>query len=307
MASDPIGALAAEPGRPHRIGPMPERRASKTALLVAAYRARASRREPPLISDPWAAHLAGSEGEALADAVDRILVDRELWLALRVAFIDAEVMHWSRKEPGMRQVVILGAGLDTRAARFAHVFPDGQALRFFEVDHPASQADKLARLAEAPGYPIDCATYVACDFERDDFVERLFAAGLDPRVPTLVVWEGVSYYLNEDAVRTTLRRTAGALDPRSILIFDHFLKRFVDAAARSAKDAEAAAFVDDLGERFIFGTNDPLPMLIEEGFRHVRSVSFDEICLSLTGTYVRSREFRFQRICLASPTVPRTR
>jgi methyltransferase (TIGR00027 family) len=281
---------------------MTERRASKTALLVAAYRARASRRDPPLISDPWAATLAGAEGEALAAAVDAFLVDRELWLALRVAFIDAEVAHWSRAEPDMRQVVILGAGLDTRAARFAH-----PGVRFFEVDHPASQADKLARLATVPGYPIDCATYVACDFEHDDFVDRLVAAGFDAASPALVVWEGVSYYLPEAAVRATLRRTASALHPRSILVFDHFLKRFVDASARPAKDAKAAEFVDGLGEQFLWGTNDPLPMLHEEGFRHLRSVSFDEICLSLTGTYDRKREFRFQRICVASPTVPKTR
>lgn len=63
-------------------------------------------------------------------------------------------------------------------------------------------------------------------------------------------------------------------------------------------------FVDRLGERIVFGTNDPLPMLYEEGFRHVRSVSFDEACLSLTGTYDRAREFRFQRIVLASRTRP---
>ena len=281
---------------------MIERRASRTALLVAAYRARASRREPALISDPWAGALAGEEGEALAAAVDRILVDRELWLALRVAFFDAEVVHWSREEPGMRQVVLLGAGLDTRAARFAHA-----GVRFFEVDHPASQADKLERLAKVDGYPIDAATYVTCDFEKDDFVDRLAQSGFALDQPAVVVWEGVTYYLPEAAVRATLRRAAGGLHPRSIVLFDHFLKKFVDAAARPEKDAKAADFVDDLGERFLFGINDPLPMLFEEGFRHVRSVSFDEVCLSLTGTYVRSREFRFQRICVASATVPLTR
>ena len=53
-------------------------------------------------------------------------------------------------------------------------------------------------------------------------------------------------------------------------------------------------------QRFLFGTNDPLPMLHECGFRHVRSVSFDQACLSLTGTYERSRQFRFQHIVHAS-------
>ncbi len=281
---------------------MIERRASRTAILVAAYRARASRRPEPLIADPWAGVLSGEEGEALADAVDRILHDRELWMAVRTAYLDAEVVHWSREEPGMRQVVILGAGLDTRAARFAH-----PGVRFFEVDQPASQADKLARLAKAEGYPVEAATYVACDFEKDDFLDRLVASGFAADQPALVLWEGVTYYLPEVAVRATLNRIASGLHARSIVIFDHFSKKFVDATLRARKDAAAADFVDDLGERFVFGVNDPLQMLFEEGFRNVRSVSFEEACLSLTGTYDRSREFRFQRMCLASRTVPRTR
>jgi hypothetical protein len=92
------------------------------------------------------------------------------------------------------------------------------------------------------------------------------------------------------------------MDPHSVLLFDHFLKKVVEAPDRPPKDAKTRAFVEALGERFVFGTNDPLPMLYEEGFRHVRSVSFDEACLSLTGVYAREREFRFQRIVLASRT-----
>src|SRR5688500_1937257 len=154
---------------------MNERGASRTALLVSAYRARAARRPSPIATDTWAEHLAGEEGEALAAKVDGFLHDRELWMAVRTAYLDAEVCHWSRHEPGVSQVVMLGAGLDTRAARLAH-----PGVRFFEVDQPASQADKLARIARAPGYPTSAATHVACDFERDDFVERLVAAGFDP-------------------------------------------------------------------------------------------------------------------------------
>ncbi len=281
---------------------MNERGASRTALLVSAYRARAARRPSPIARDTWAEHLAGEEGEALCARVDAFLADRELWMAVRTAYLDEEVRHWSREEPGLHQVVILGAGLDTRAARLAH-----PGVRFFEVDHPASQADKLARLDRAPGYPKEAATYVSCDFERDDFVERLAAGGLDLSRPSVVLWEGVSYYLPEEAVRATLRKVATAFEPRSILLFDHFLKKFVDAKSRSRKDDAAADFVEGLGERFVWGSNDPLPLLFEEGFRHVRSVSFDEIALSLTGSYERGREFRFQRIVTASCTRPQTR
>lgn len=275
---------------------MSERQASRTAILVAAYRARANAREKPLVSDPWAAALAGEEGEALAKKVDGFLRERELWVAVRTAFIDEEVVRWTTyKAP--TQVVILGAGLDTRAARLAE-----PGVRFFEVDQPASQREKLDRLARIDGYPRDAATYVACDFEKDDFLDRLVASGFSTDAPAFFVWEGVTPYLHEPAIRATLRRIVHGCHPRTTLLFDHFTKAFVERQSRSEADAKTHDLVDGLGEKFVFGTNDPLPMLYEEGFRHVRSVSFDEATLSLTGTYDRERAFRFQRIVIASRT-----
>jgi methyltransferase (TIGR00027 family) len=278
---------------------MTERHASRTALLVAAYRARASARpsESALIADPWAAGLAGEDGEQLAAKVDAFLNERELWIAVRTAWLDEHVLRWIRDRG--TQVVVLGAGLDARAARFAH-----GGVRFFEVDQPATQQEKLERLGRLPGYPKDAATYVACDFEKDDFLERLRTSGFDASSPALILWEGVTYYLPEVAVRATLRRVATGCDPRSVLLFDHFTRSFVEGATRGGGDQQARALVEELGESFVWGSNDPLPMLFEEGFRHVRSVSFDEACLSLTGTYRRERQFRFQRMVVASCTAP---
>ena len=278
---------------------MIERHASRTALLVAAYRARASRREGALISDPWAAGLAGKDGEALAVKVDAFLNERELWIAVRTAWLDEHVLRWIRDHAAPTQVVVLGAGLDARAARLAH---DG--VRFFEVDQPATQKEKLARLAQLSSYPKDAATYVACDFEKDDFLDRLVSNGFDASLPALILWEGVSYYLPEAAIRATLRRVSAGCDPRSVLLFDHFTRSFVEGATRADGDQQARDLVESLGEQFVWGSNDPLPMLFEEGFRHVRSVSFDEACLSLTGTYRRERQFRFQRLVVASVTPP---
>jgi len=283
---------------------MTERHASRTALLVAAYRARASRREGALISDPWAAGLAGADGEALAAKVDAFLNERELWIAVRTAWLDEHVLRWIRdraaeKSAAPTQVVVLGAGLDARAARLAH-----EGVRFFEVDQPATQKDKLARLGQVPGYPKDAATYVTCDFEKDDFLDRLGKSGFDASSPALILWEGVTYYLPEVAIRATLRRVSTGCDPRSVLLFDHFTRSFVEGATRADGDQQARELVEGLGEKFVWGSNDPLPMLFEEGFRHVRSVSFDEACLSLTGTYRRERQFRFQRMVSASVTPP---
>lgn len=276
------------------------RSVSQTALMVAAYRARATARGDGLCDDPWAAALAGDDGRTLARDYEPVYAHLELWIALRTGAIDAEVR--AQLDAGVRQIVVLGAGLDTRAARLAR-----EGARFFEVDEPATQAEKRRRTAALAGYPVDAATYVACDFEADDFLERLAAHGFRADVPALFVWEGVSYYLPEAAVRATLGRVAAGTDARSAIVFDYVRKKFVHGELRDAKDAEARAHVAKLGEPFRFGTDDVLPLLYEAGFRHVRTASFDELCLTRTGTYERERKFRFQRLAFASRTPPSAR
>jgi methyltransferase (TIGR00027 family) len=218
----------------------------------------------------------------------------ELWIAVRTAFLDDEV-----RKTTAPQVVILGAGLDTRAARLAR-----PGLRCFEVDRPDTQADKRARLSALAGYPTFAATYVGCDFEQDDFLERLQAAGFAAGEPALVLWEGVTYYLSEPAVRATLRRVAHGCHPDTTLVFDSIQRRLIDAQRITDEQRQMLDHLDALGEPFRFGINDLVPLLYEEGFRHVRTVSFDEACLSLTGSYARERQFRFQRFTLASRRPP---
>lgn len=253
------------------------------------------------MTDPWAAALAGEEGAKLASDLDAVFAHMELWTAVRTAWIDAKVDQYTAPPRSCRQVIVLGAGLDTRAARLAR---DGINIKFFEVDHPATQADKRQRLAALDGYPANAATFIECNFETDDLVDRLIAGGVNPGAPAVIIWEGVVPYLPEAAIRTTLKSIATRLDPRCVLVFDHLLKK--QAIPNVAKSAPAQGFVGDLGEPILFGTNDPLPMLYEEGFRHVRSVSFDDVCLTLTGTYDRERQFRFQRMVEASVTPPPT-
>src|SRR6266576_259949 len=88
--------------------------ASKTALMVCAYRARASKWAKPLFVDPWAEALAGSEGEDIARRLDARFPPMETWLALRVAYLD-RIVGLAVDRLSIRQVVILGAGYDTRA------------------------------------------------------------------------------------------------------------------------------------------------------------------------------------------------
>lgn len=238
--------------------------------------------------------MAGPEGEALSRRWDRHSPSMELWIGLRTRYIDDCVVR--ALDRGLRQVVILGAGLDTRAARLGR-----EGVRFFEVDQPASQADKREKVSKLDGYPLDAATLVACDFERDDFVRALADAGFEQGIPAVLVWEGVIYYLAEEAARSTLRRLAAELDPRSLLIFDYLNSNMAKSSPRlRPEDRAMKGIIEELGEPMKFGIDDATPLMAESGYRFVRTVSFDELALQYTGTYERRRFFRFQSIALAS-------
>ncbi len=262
--------------------------------MVAAYRGRASAGPTPICDDPWALRLAGPEGEALSHRWDEHSPSMELWMGLRTRYIDDCVAR--ALAAGVRQVVILGAGLDTRAARLAR-----EGVRFFEVDQPASQSDKRVRLSRFDGYPIDATTFVPCDFERDDFVDRLESAGFEREQEACLVWEGVIYYLAEPAARATLERIAAELHPKSLLIFDYLNTKMARSSPRlRAEDRAMKGIIEELGEPMQFGIDDPTPLMAESGYRFLRTVSFDELALEYTGTYARERFFRFQSIGLAS-------
>jgi methyltransferase (TIGR00027 family) len=253
--------------------------------MVCAYRARASRWPRPLFIDPWADKLAGPEGHQIARDMDARFPPLEVWLAVRVAYLD-QLVGTAVDRLGARQIVILGAGYDTRAARLPRA-----GVRFFEVDHPATQAAKRA-------------TYVTCDFETEDPIARLVAGGLDPRAPALVLWEGVVSYLTEDAVRATAARLATGLDPRSLVAFEFLSKNYAAGVRVRPEDHATREQFGELGEPVRFGSDDVLPLLYDTGFRWVRVFDFNELALDLLGDYRRERQFRFQRLVLASVRAP---
>lgn len=133
---------------------------------------------------------------------------------------------------GVEQVVLLGAGWDTRA----YGLPgwDGQAdgrlrgVTRFEVDAPATQRQKRA-LLQAAGLAGGRVTFVEADFNRGPWLDPLAAAGFNRARPAFVLWEGVTYYLGAEAVSGTLRAVAG-LAPGSQVAFDYFSRGWVEGA-----------------------------------------------------------------------------
>ncbi|HEY5933645.1 MAG TPA: class I SAM-dependent methyltransferase [Kofleriaceae bacterium] len=269
-----------------------DRSPSKTALLVCAYRARASRWDKPLFVDPWAEALAGDDGAEIASELDRRGASMERWFAVRTTYLDRLVGQAIDRLPAS-QIVILGAGYDTRAARLAR-----PGVRFFEVDHPATQTAKRERLARLPGYP-DAATYVSCDFEREDPIDRLTASGFERAQPTFVIWEGVVMYLTETSIRRTLSRLATGLDPRSALAFDFVGGKLGTGLGLSPADEQRRSYVGELGEPLVFGTDDIVPLLHNCGFPWARSVCFEDLAPELLGGATIERH-RLQHIAVAA-------
>jgi methyltransferase (TIGR00027 family) len=149
---------------------------------------------------------------------------------------------------GVGQIVLLGAGFDTMAWR------QREALRgatIFEVDHPATQRAKR-QVSEHIGLP-DSLRFVAVDFERDDFVEKLREAGFDAARQSFIVWVGVSYYLTDKAVADTLKRIASISQPGTKLVWDYLLAEVVKGRSPNREALNKARRAAQLGEPWLFG------------------------------------------------------
>lgn len=139
-------------------------------------------------------------------------------LTLRTAFFDEAL----RDALGsVEQVVILGAGWDTRL----YGLPAGAAVRCFEVDAPATSSAKQRAIAKA-GIDASHVTFVAADFNRQSWLDALVEHGFDPSLPTFVLWEGVSMYLEAQAVDATLAAVA-AMPAGSRIAFDYLAEELV--------------------------------------------------------------------------------
>jgi methyltransferase (TIGR00027 family) len=131
-------------------------------------------------------------------------------------------------EEGLDQVVILGAGFDTRAYRI----PGIEKTRVFEIDHPATQEAKLARLKKLVNPLPSLVTFIPIDFNTQALGERLASRGYDERGKTLFIWQGVMMYLDAKGVDDTLAFISGHSGAGSAVIFDFFYNEFLQDTSR---------------------------------------------------------------------------
>ncbi len=193
---------------------------SRTALGVARRRAAHQVYDRPVVfRDPLAERIAGSVGRVWSpwDNTPNSRASRLLraFLSARSRYAEDELASFFTR--GIRQYVVLGAGLDT----FAYRNPYASELRVFELDHPDTQAWKIERL-HAAGITIpDSLTFVPVNFERQRFAQLLQKApGFNVAAPAFFSWLGVTPYLTRDALWGTLGAIS-SMPGGSGLVFDY--------------------------------------------------------------------------------------
>ncbi len=248
---------------------------SRTALMVARQRAAHQLLDRgSILDDPFALKiLREDEKEVLhfANAHPLASIGR-LFTAARSRI--AEDALSEAVETGVRQIVILGAGLDTLALRNPH---GALGTRIYEVDHPATQKWKREHLAEAQIALPPWLILVPVDFEQDNLGETLAAAGLQQNNPAFFSWLGVVSYLTHEAIGRTLDYMASIRNAEVVFDYMEPPQAFSEEMRELAvKRAEQLA---EMGERSAghFDAAGMAAMLRSRGFSEIEDIDFQQI------------------------------
>jgi methyltransferase (TIGR00027 family) len=248
---------------------------SHTARGAAAHRALHQTLEGGTIfSDPFAATILDDDTRAglKEKAADPSRRPLRLFIAARSRFSEDALAACVAR--GVRQIVVLGAGLDTFSLRNPHA---GLGVRVFEVDYPATQGWKRERLKQA-GLAVPASlTFAPVDFERQSLADGLMAAGFQRDRPAFFQWLGVVPYLTREAVSATLDFIAGV--PGSEVVFDYAEPFENYPSERRANVMAVAARAASLGEPWLslFDPAELAEMARNKGFGLVEDLSLAEI------------------------------
>ncbi|WP_440950578.1 SAM-dependent methyltransferase [Methanosphaerula subterraneus] len=217
-----------------------------------------------------AAHPA--EAQAKLEEMERQFPGLDNSIRARVRYFDEVIEKMCSDR--LEQLVILGAGYDTRAYRLAGL----KNARVFEVDHPDTQFFKMEKIREVFGGLPNHVVYVPIDFEFEDLGDKLRANDYSPDQKTLFVLEGLIMYLPQKAVDETFEFIVHNAGMGSAILFDYYPASVVDGSSGSEIAKNIRNFTQMVGEPLQFGIPDGeiVRTLTEYGFSEVRNVTSEE-------------------------------
>jgi methyltransferase (TIGR00027 family) len=259
---------------------MKQNQSSQSALGVALFRAIESQKPEAtrICYDPYARAFI----PAVSYFLVKLMVDSGLYermgpgavgfITVRERYIDDYLE--TCLAGGLEQVVILGAGFDTRAYRI----PEIEKTRVFEIDYPATQEIKRKKLKKVIDPLPSYVTFLPIDFNTQSLAERLQSSGYDEQAKTLFIWQGVTYFLAAQAVDSTLDFIANHSGAGSSVIFDYMYSEiFQDPNNSYGKALKRAGKMS--GEKYLFGIERGQiePFLTRRGFRNVHNLTLEEL------------------------------
>jgi len=265
---------------------MKEERPTVSAVPAAFFRALESIQpaKKRILHDPYAAQFLSGISKVLLHTrflisgrllhkivnvvLSRIIPGGTNYVIVRTRYIDDCLLQCI--EDDIQQLVILGAGYDSRAFRFTAL---KERVKIFEVDHPYSQRDKKEKVEKISGDLPNHVIYVPVDFEKDMLDERLFAWGYDKNAKTLFIWEGVTVYLTKEAVYQTLDFVVNNSGEGSSIVFDYVYETVIDGRMEEGQSMRRRA--EKAGVPFKFGIEEGTveELLGKRGFDKVKDVN----------------------------------
>lgn len=258
---------------------------SKTAETIAMVRVSESRKpeNERICYDPHAIHFISQEVldfavhnpetyKAFVARNERLVPGASNSIVARVRYFDDMVK--SSISDGLEQLVILGAGYDTRAYRIEGL----SKIRVFEVDHPATQSIKIEKITEIFGSLQDHVKHVPTDFEIDEFGQRLLESGYNKSLKTLFIMEGLLMYLSPEIVEEILSFIVHNSGKGSAIIFDYIPLSVVDGTCEIEAGQNWRKGVTEVGEPFLFGIKDGeiQSFLVQRGFTKIKNMTSED-------------------------------
>ncbi len=264
----------------HRNKTMKEEKVSHTADGVAAIRFFESLKPEGkrVCCDPYAKEFVGRRFRLLVGNpflryivlpyYERILPGIIGLVIARVRYIDDYLKECI--DDGVEQLVILGAGYDSRAYRFEEL---KAKVTVFEVDHPATQKAKIEKVKKILGSLPDHVVYAGVDFTKEKLDEKLIQSGYDTDLKTLFIWEGVTMYLSLKDVDETLSFVASKAGDGSSIVFDYIYRSVLDKTCDDA--IRLVNYCEKAGEPWTFGIEEGRieSFLSERGFHQIKDVN----------------------------------